>query len=495
MLPSGSGTCSGSEGGRTLRFQRGHYRIRGFTAAAVGAALSLMAVTAATAAAQSNGNGDPRTFFVDAPNPEIECPNADFPSIQAAVAAAPPESKIIVCPGLYTESVTVPKALELKGQRKPQDAPPGPSPDNGPDTPDNRGESKCFRPFSVFGPDRPEPSDPTREAIVTGGAYAFNLQANGILIDGFVLQRNFFGIRAGSFFGPRFSGFRIRHNVIQDNRNSGISIGGSRETRIDHNCLRSTSTAYQPFGVSAAPLANARIDHNYTYRNRGCCAIGIGSGQAVEVSHNRSLEDQSFLSAIGSDIEVVYNDVSEPLSAAIGVVGLQQRGVVEHNRLRGGFADGIVVSGVDARVRYNDVRDLRRHGVWGPPPLDDSLIAYNRLNDNGQDGLNLGTGDTGNRVEHNEADSQRGGRGPRERSDGECLPEQPDVRQRAVRRPRRRPGGQPVDPKPLREGLPAGDDLRAAGGLDTVTEAGEAAGLWPRRAARSRHGLTGMSGR
>src|SRR5919198_2905172 len=45
------------------------------------------------------------TIVVD--NDFADCPQADFNSIQAAVAAAQPGDKILVCPGEYAESVVV----------------------------------------------------------------------------------------------------------------------------------------------------------------------------------------------------------------------------------------------------------------------------------------------------------------------------------------------------------------------------------------------------
>src|SRR3954469_14117178 len=46
------------------------------------------------------------TVMVD--DDKVQCPKADFTSIQAAVTAAKPGDQIKVCPGTYHESVTVP---------------------------------------------------------------------------------------------------------------------------------------------------------------------------------------------------------------------------------------------------------------------------------------------------------------------------------------------------------------------------------------------------
>ena len=66
------------------------------------------------------------TAFADGPRPlvvdddRLDCPNADFTSIQAAVDAAPPDATIQVCAGIYHESVIITKdglKLLVKGPR------------------------------------------------------------------------------------------------------------------------------------------------------------------------------------------------------------------------------------------------------------------------------------------------------------------------------------------------------------------------------------------
>src|SRR3989442_313483 len=47
----------------------------------------------------------------------VQCPDAQFTSIQEAVAAALPGSTIRVCPGAYRENVIVPKLLTLQAVR------------------------------------------------------------------------------------------------------------------------------------------------------------------------------------------------------------------------------------------------------------------------------------------------------------------------------------------------------------------------------------------
>jgi hypothetical protein len=64
-----------------------------------------------TAIAHDDDGG--ATLVVD---DNMACPSADYPSIQAAVNAAPPGSTIYVCPGVYNEQVKIPKPLRVIGK-------------------------------------------------------------------------------------------------------------------------------------------------------------------------------------------------------------------------------------------------------------------------------------------------------------------------------------------------------------------------------------------
>lgn len=69
-------------------------------------------------AAPANGNYDndddhSATLLVD--DDKVQCPNAAYTSIQAAVNAASPGDKINVCPGTYREQVRVTKRLTIRG--------------------------------------------------------------------------------------------------------------------------------------------------------------------------------------------------------------------------------------------------------------------------------------------------------------------------------------------------------------------------------------------
>jgi parallel beta-helix repeat protein len=327
------------------------------------------------AEAQKNVEGPPRTLFVD--KDRVQCPHAEFQSIQEAVAAAPPGSTVMVCPDLYTEEVTVDKPLRLmkhgRGNGEIDERP------------------RCFE---------PEPPDPTRDAIVEG---TISLFSQRIVLDGFVVQGSFFGIYASR------GDTEIRDNLVQENE-LGLFTTFSRGLRAHDNCFRQNA-----LGVGLDSSDSAEIEHNAFFQNSDGGAALIAGGD-VRFEHNISRGDEYFFVAAvflgsgefgttGGPGRISYNESrgsgSEAAVITFGNFGLR----ITHNRLREALV-GIDFVGQDFgdEVAHNDVRDMRRDGIranfFG---IFGSQVAFNRLTDNGQDGLNLQEGNSDNRVEHNDA--------------------------------------------------------------------------------------------
>jgi hypothetical protein len=63
----------------------------------------------------NNGGNHGPQLLVD--NDKVQCPNAQYTTIQQAVTAAPPGATINVCPGSYPETVRINKPLTVRGIR------------------------------------------------------------------------------------------------------------------------------------------------------------------------------------------------------------------------------------------------------------------------------------------------------------------------------------------------------------------------------------------
>ncbi|HEX2054708.1 MAG TPA: right-handed parallel beta-helix repeat-containing protein [Actinomycetota bacterium] len=353
--------------------------------------VALLGVLAGPAKAQS------KPLVVD--KDRAQCPNADFTSIQQAVAAAAPNDEIHVCPDLYTESVTIDKPVKLRGRLGAVQA------------------ENCFTPAQA--------SDPTRQAIVDGGDHSFRLAANDILLEGFVVE----GATRGIDSSDGFSGYLIRHNLIQRNSLDGVDLhsGGATTTRAHHNCFR--ENARGALVSERGNLHNALIDHNQSFRNgEGLALVGPGSRTAVRLEHNVSHEDRlvGFAMQNSQESTVAHNKATAlppapgqfnfPIVIGGGNLALQ----ISHNDVEGG-GSGILFSlavflarfpsSTDLEVRGNTVRGAQVDGIrLAGNAVHNSSFIDNQTMDNGRDGISLGAQNTSNRFERNHArDNRRDG--------------------------------------------------------------------------------------
>jgi nitrous oxidase accessory protein NosD len=337
----------------------------------------LAALSAAFTA--STGQASAAELVVDADR--AQCPNAQFQSIQAAVAAAAPGDTIKVCPDLYTESVTVNKPLRIHAR-------------SGSDH-----VARCFDPS--FAP------DPSRHAIVDGQTFAFNLQANGIELEKFIVT----GAPSGSFpelvaaivTSSAFSGYQIRHNTAMDNdRGLFFNSNGAVRSSADHNCFLRNR-----LGVLAFTLENAGIDHNrFTLNLVGVTLSGIfGAVQGVGISHNESRAERAFASVFGSDAEISHNRVVDSGAAGVALNFGPSRVRVLHNHLLGGQGDGVSIGAdhVGLTIAHNRLTGWGQNGIHaGSNSLSDSLVLKNHSESNGRDGIRIDAGgNAGNRLEDN----------------------------------------------------------------------------------------------
>jgi parallel beta-helix repeat protein len=380
------------------------------------AGFALTAALASGALANVDVRSGTATFVVDRDG--VECPNADFASIQAAVDAAQPGDLIRVCPDLYNEGVVVDKPLTLKGD------------------PDAIETIDCFQPTPVeLADDQLAIVDPAGE----GFSIAFKLEADNVDLGGFVVQ----GATVGIDTSDRFSGYRIHHNLMRSNALFGVDFGseGTRESRVDHNCIRDPL----PFGGelpswglvteldddslwklsdgperdawNARDLLNARIDHNATFRNRvGLDVGGPGRHDDITFDHNASQDDRIGIALQNSKRSRIVHNVASPILSSIFIGGATVGLVISANQTQGGqngivfsppgsFLDAIEAPSTGAFVTGNTISGKTLDGIVAAPGrLYDSVLESNVSSDNGRDGIALRLGNAGNVVRGNVAD-------------------------------------------------------------------------------------------
>lgn len=371
------------------------------------------AVVAASLAIATAAAAEPTraTWVVD--RDRTQCANADFSSIQAAVDTAQPGDLIKVCPDRYSESVVIDKPLRVKGD------------------PGAIDPLDCFQPsLSELSAEHQAIVDPAGDGFSTG----LELAADDVVIEGLVVEGASVGIDAGD----AYSGYRIKHNLIQHNALFGIDFGsdGTHRSRVDQNCLRennyglvseldddslwknSDGPEREPW--NARDLTNARIDHNDTFRNRsGCCGGGLaasGPGQREQVTfdHNTQREEPiGILLQNATRSAILANDIASSRFFAILIGGANDTLEIRTNQMRGGntglrfeppqFIDILPTPTRNALVSHNDVRDAVAGIYARPASLTESEISHNKTSDNGGNGINMFS--SGNLIRHNEADN------------------------------------------------------------------------------------------
>jgi uncharacterized repeat protein (TIGR01451 family) len=364
--------------------------------------LALMAVATVFPAAPSHAAS---TLVVD--DDRVQCPDAAYTSIQAAVNAAVQGDTIKVCPGTYHEIVTVTTSdLTLVGQTTlPQNCDQFAAPDPMKD--------------SII-----DVTNPTNEGIV-------NLEADNIHFQGFTVQNNQGNPTLGGFgietYNTR-SGYVITNNVIQGNP-AGMYFNaiGTTQSEVAQNCIRSNNVN---FGSASAAgngiysdmgLHNALIDNNAFFQNNNS-AITItkfdpNTVSQVNVNHNVSHQDGSLVAIFHSTgSQVTDNQAVNNTGSAI-FIGNENPGIqVLRNNIQGSFrglrantAADTGPASTQATISNNTVSNTVNDGISvASDSLTNSTISNNSVSSGGRDGVfiddtagNGGNLVTGNMLQNN----------------------------------------------------------------------------------------------
>jgi parallel beta-helix repeat protein len=213
----------------------------------------LVAAALALLAAPTGRTGP--TFKVD--DDKAQCPDAQFTSIQAAVAAAPAGAKILVCAGTYHERVAVTKNnLTIKRKGKPGSV-------------------------IVDG-----------DNLMTPVPAAFQLQnVSGVRIEGFMIRRG----HEADILLINADRNRIRKNVVTLAGHDGIELlQGSAHNVIDHN-VSIDNLAGNACGIQIRDAGSDSnvVRHNRAINNNWGIRIGFGAIANV-VAHNQALRNRAF---------------------------------------------------------------------------------------------------------------------------------------------------------------------------------------------------------
>jgi Right handed beta helix region len=322
---------------------------------------------------------------------------ASFPTISAAVAVAHPGATILVCPGLYQETVEVrQKGLTILGARFGQDA---------------RGRDGDGKAESVV------------EAVTATAKGVVQLLGDGITWDGFVIRG--LGVddpghprtSPGMYTAPNRSGYSIRNTVFLEN-GLGIHLGsdGTRPTTICQNHFVANNefegpgagnAIYSDEGASQVLILENRFeDHNGAAILFADEAPGRIRQQDIRVEGNKSIDDRTFAAFYAtSRLRLVANwakaRVDDPRFpgdanrvSAIFIGARNHDVVVKKNRVASASGNGIDVTSSP---------EPNHRPPLGPAAPRNVVVAKNRVGHVQRAGLHLATGARGVLVRGNTA--------------------------------------------------------------------------------------------
>jgi parallel beta-helix repeat protein len=335
-----------------------------------------------------------RTLVVD--NDGADCPQAEYNTIQQAVAAAEAGDKILVCPGRYLETVVVDETtpdLRIEAQGAPGDV-------------------------MLVG-----------TSAQLAGFYLHN--TSGVLVQGFTVQGFGVpfvpGVPASQGANIRIeggSGNTLRKNVTTLSLDgNGIQVINSSANVVEQNSsFGNTGQRSDGIEMSGELAVNNIIRHNETFEN-GQTGINIngplGTGNVVfgnRSHHNNGtgIRNISFTGAVaagahGTVIEnnhLFANGVL-PSAFSIGggiIVGASHDVIVTNNRseMNNPFGIRLQNGATDNLVEKNEVVQNTEDGIRLGPNVDANTVRLNLVRGNGRDGIRVDdAASAGNTIERN----------------------------------------------------------------------------------------------
>ncbi len=337
---------------------------------------------------------------------------SSHPTIQAAVTAASSGDIILVGPGGYNESVTIPAGkdgLALFGARAGVDA-------------------------------RTDRGDPNKESIVNATGLGpqnagFIVQAMAVVIDGFTVQGATDGTANGGGIDLKGGaqpahGARILNNILQNNA-VGLYLNFEgfapvSHVLIEHNLFRNNNAGPQASsgdGIFTSACQNVTITEN-TFTGHKRLGIGINNSTDVTITHNESERDARFVVFTGTaNSEFSHNhgklfvastffSVSRATAVAVGfgnsyltindnVLEEGQAGSTIRGIQFGGYP-GPNPANTNLTVSYNRIGRMPLSGIVAEAGmLTNSIILGNEIDHNQVNGISIGTGNSGNVLTQN----------------------------------------------------------------------------------------------
>ncbi|HEY0069728.1 MAG TPA: right-handed parallel beta-helix repeat-containing protein [Chloroflexia bacterium] len=369
------------------------FKVRKLTLTAIiTLSVGLLSLGGTAAAAKS------RVLVVD--DNKVECRNADYTSIQAAVTAASPGDTIKVCPGTYVEQVNIPagkNGLTLRSERKDEAIIKAPPAMAGQKAIVNVAGATgiTISSFTISGPGG-GPCDSLRYGVRVDGGGSADILDNHITSirdTPFSGCQNGIGVLLGRASEGQVGRGSVQRNTIDDYQKGGVVVSGPGSSGdVGYNTVVGVgpSATIAQNGVQVSGDATGSVHHNtisgnvYSPQTFASAGVLLFDPGAVEVSHN----------------DLSQNDESIYVNDTDGAV-------VSHNTITGSTFDGIgLVGATNCTISFNDSSFSGFDGIYVASDSEDNQIDHNRLSNNTEhdahdDSVGPGTGGTANLWEHN----------------------------------------------------------------------------------------------
>jgi parallel beta-helix repeat protein len=334
------------------------------------------------------------TLIVD--NDGADCPRPDFNSINAAIDAAFPGDKILVCPGTYVEAGSPQAAVVV-------------------DKPDLRIEAQAA------------PGDVKLQGTAAQQFGFHLLNITGVVLQGFTVE----GFRTANIRIEGNGGNTLRKNVttaLVGPVASSIQVVNSSANIVEQNtAFANQCSGCNGISVSGAASSDNIIRHNETFLNNTAGVQTNGSGPRNVLFSNRSYSNTiGIRNILGSNGNVMENNYvflnvapaptpdTPPVLVSGGIIVGASTGVIVRNnrserndafgiRLQNGASNNLVEKN---EVRENDQDGIRLEsaapGVAVPGPVMGNTVQLNLIRRNGRDGIRVfDPAVTGNFIERN----------------------------------------------------------------------------------------------
>jgi parallel beta-helix repeat protein len=338
------------------------------------------------------------TLFVGNP---LTCKNAQYPTIQMAVTAANPGAHIMVCPGTYTEQVTIPAGkdnLTLQSLKPLQAIIQAPAVMAPPEAIVHiQAQDATIQQFTIQGPGGGPCHSIEYGVFVDGGSATIeHNHITHIRDNPFSGCQNGVGVQVGRFILASTGSATIRNNQIDDYQKNGITIDNAGSSGAVENNL------IQGAGPTAVIAQNG---------------IQVSRGATGQLKNNTISGNVYTPGGDSSTGILLYADASTPAAGTVDVennrLNANDTGVyayqaassstVQNNKVVNNTDDGVTVDTSDGLAVQNNNVQTNDQGV-GVYNTSGASIANNNADDNRSNGFYAGIDTSGNTFENNNAD-------------------------------------------------------------------------------------------